>query len=351
MAHRDGASSVLGNAIRITRLLVDGSIDGTYPVLTTRGFISATFSPEFEEGDEIAEKRADGGVCISWKADDTLKRLNFSLSLCTPDPEAAALLAGGKIICNAAGEVVGYTSPEVGSVVGNPVAIEIWSTANIGGKPAAGDPYWHWVFPYVKVRYDGDREFGNNALTNEFSGQALGNSALVPAGLNPINAGDDWVTYKDALVNPFSYVRTAALPPFGWAEGEVGQGNEWPHDDENALGECTLPPASPAAATIGAAPSAGPVTGGEVDGTIIIVTATGVIWIVRAGSWVNSGVTATPVPAATAIVFANPTGTPPAGSWADDDVVFYDDGSTTYKGYLRDTGAWVATPALNVSKV
>lgn len=245
MAHRDGASSVLGNAIRITRLNVDGSIDERFPVLTTKGFISASFSPEYEEGDEITEKRADGGVCITWKADDTLKRLNFSLSLCAPDPEAAALLAGGQVVCDAAGNIVGYTSPIVGAVAGTPVAIEIWSTANIGGKPAASQPYWHWVFPYVKVRYDGDREFGNSALANEFSGQALGNSALVPAGLNPINAGDDFVTYKDTLVNPFSYVRSLALPVFGWKEGDTGQGNAWPDDPDAALGECVvLPPAT-----------------------------------------------------------------------------------------------------------
>lgn len=350
MAHRDGASSVLGNAIRITRLLVDGSIDTGFPILTTRGFISATFSPEFEEGDEISEKRADGGVCISWKADDTLKRLNFSLSLCSPDPEAAALLAGGKIICDVDGNVIGYTSPEVGSVVGNPVAVEIWSTANIGGKPAAGTPYWHWVFPYVKVRYDGDREFGNAALSNEFTGQALGNTALVTAGLNPLNSGDDWVTYKEALVNPFSYVRSAALPVFGWTEGSVGEGSAWPHEAEYAIGECALEPALPPVATIEAAPVAGPIEGNEGDGTIIVATGSGDIWIVRLGEWVDSGVTAAPVPAAVAIVTANPTLSAPAGSWADDDIVFYDDGTSTYKGYLRDTGAWVATAGLNVSK-
>ena len=31
MAHRDGASSVQGNAIRITRLETDGSIDDEFP--------------------------------------------------------------------------------------------------------------------------------------------------------------------------------------------------------------------------------------------------------------------------------------------------------------------------------
>jgi len=212
MAPRDGASSIQGTKLRVTRLTLDGSIDEDFPVLVTNGFMTASFSSEYEDGDETTEKAADGSVCISWKADDSLKRLNFNLSLCSPDPEVAALIAGGNLVRDEDGDVVGYTSPPVGSVAGTPLAIELWSIANVGGKPAAGTPYWHWVFPYVKVRYDGDREFTNGALANEFTGQALGNSALTVAGLNPVNVDDDFVTYKAALVNPFSYVRAAEMP-------------------------------------------------------------------------------------------------------------------------------------------
>lgn len=212
MAARDGASSVQGTFIRVTKLLDNGDIDTDYPVLVTKGFISASFSPQFEDGDEITEKAADGSVCISYKGNDSLTRLDFSLSLCSPDPEVTQLLAGGCIIRDDDGAVVGYTSVPVGSAVGNPVAVEIWSIANIGGKPASDKPYWHWVFPYVKVRYDGDREFTNGALSNEFSGQALGNSALAAAGLNPANPADDYVVFREALVNPFTYVRTTGQP-------------------------------------------------------------------------------------------------------------------------------------------
>lgn len=226
MTLRDGASSVQGVMLRATRLTVDGAIDPDYPILTTKGYISASFSPEFEDGDEINEKNASGEVCIAFKGDDSLTRITFNLALCTPDPEAAALLAGGKVIVACAddvpngvaeGDVIGYSSPPVGATVGNPVAIEIWSIANVGGKPASGYPYWHWVFPYVKVRYEGDREFSNGALANEFTGQGLGNTALTADGLNPDNVDDDFVTYAEALANPFSYVRATSLPTAGWA--------------------------------------------------------------------------------------------------------------------------------------
>jgi len=212
MAARDGASSVQGTWIRVTRLTEGGDIDTNHPVLNTNGYITASFSPQFEEGDEINEKAADGSVCVTWKADDSLTRLDFALSLCSPDPEIAATLAGGCVVKDDADEIIGYTSVAIGATVGNPVAIEIWSIANIDGKPAADKPYWHWVFPYVKVRYDGDREFTNGLLANEFSGRALGNEALTADGLQPGEPTEDYTIYREALVNPFTYVRTDSQP-------------------------------------------------------------------------------------------------------------------------------------------
>jgi hypothetical protein len=222
---------------RITRLLVDGSIDSAYPSFVTKGYISASFSAEFEDGDEINEKNASGEVCIAFKGDDSLTRISFNLALCTPDPEAAALLAGGKVIVACAadipndvavGDVIGYSSPAVGDTVGNPVAIEIWSIANVGGKPATGYPYWHWAFPYVKVRYEGDREFSNGALANEYTGQGLGNDALAEGGGLDYVEGDEFATYAEALLNPFSYVRASELPTEGWSGALT-------LDDENSI--------------------------------------------------------------------------------------------------------------------
>jgi hypothetical protein len=236
--------------IRVTPLNLDGSIDAGRPILTTNGFITASFGTEFEDGDEITEKAADGSICIQYKADDSMKGITFNLSLCSPDPEASALLAGGKIICAAAdvldgsnvvvtaGEIIGYSSPAVGASVGNPVAVEIWSKAIVNGKPASGTPYWHWVFPYVRVRYEGDREFSNGALSNEFSGTGVGNDALTTTGLNPVTVTDDFVTYKEALANPFSYVRTKSKPDISAGHWTGGSGNsgDWDKNAANSIG-------------------------------------------------------------------------------------------------------------------
>ena len=205
MAVQDYASSVQGVRMRITPLQADGTKVAAGHVLTTEGFIKASFSSEFEAGDEVTEKNAQGAVCISWKAADSLKRINFSLSVCSPDPETAQMLTGGDLLWDEDDSVAGYASLAVGDAPSQANAIEVWSVANMGGKPASGQAYWRWLFPYVQVRFDGDREFSNGALVNDFSGQGLGNDAL---------SLSDWTWgYED---RPFSYVRTNTLPNVGW---------------------------------------------------------------------------------------------------------------------------------------
>jgi hypothetical protein len=78
------------------------------------------------------------------------------------------------------------------------------------------------------VRYEGDREIGNSRLANEFTGQGVGNEALIDTGLNPANAGDDYVTYREALINPFSYVRATGQP-----DTQPLLSTSWPDIDSN----------------------------------------------------------------------------------------------------------------------
>ena len=75
MATQDYAASVQGVAIRVTRLDASGNLlTDPGDSYTTSAFLRTSFTPEYEEGDEIVEKSANGTVCVSYKAPDTLKR-------------------------------------------------------------------------------------------------------------------------------------------------------------------------------------------------------------------------------------------------------------------------------------
>jgi hypothetical protein len=100
---------------------------------------------------------------------------------------------------------VGWSSPATGDdPAGNGVAIECWSHAIIDGKKASSLPYFHWVFPYAKLRLSGDRVIENGLLANTFEGYGLGNTAF-GMGL------DDRWEFPVATERPYSYARN------GWA--------------------------------------------------------------------------------------------------------------------------------------
>ena len=210
MATQDYAASIQGVSIRVTRLDAAGNLlNGAGDSYTTSAFMRVSFTPEYEEGEEITEKGANGVVCVSYKAPDTLKRITMELAICEPDPELSSLLSGGLLLrktVNGQVQSVGWALPAVGDdPAGNGVAVECWSHAVKNGKRASALPYFHWIFPYAKLRQSGDRVIENGLLANTFEGYALGNPNF-GAGL------DGRWEFPVAAERPYAYARSAYAP-------------------------------------------------------------------------------------------------------------------------------------------
>lgn len=282
MATQNYAASVQGAAIRVTRLNADGTLaTGELDSYTTSAFMRMSFTPEYEDGEEITEKAADGTVCVSYKAPDRLKRVTMELAICEPDPELSALIAGGvlltrnestataKSVTNSGSTAngttvtlvvpsghgivagnnitvagltpaglngvkrvsavtstsvsflstindtvggtgtvtlrddtsVGWAAPAIGDdPAGNGVAIEVWSYAVADGKRVASNPFFHWIFPYARLRQSGDRVIENGMLANTFEGYGIGNTAF---GAGP-DGRWEWTEVTD---RPYAYAR------------------------------------------------------------------------------------------------------------------------------------------------
>jgi hypothetical protein len=214
MSTQDYAASIQGVSIRVTRLDAAGTLM-TDPgdSYTTSAFMRVSFTPEYEEGDEIVEKSANGTICVSYKAPDTMKRVTMELAICEPDPELTQLMSGGLLLRKNLGtfatpdrKSIGWAAPAVGDdPAGNGVAIEVWSFAVKDGKRAASLPYFHWIFPYCRLRQSGDRVIENGMLASTFEGYCLGNLSF-GTGL------DDRWEYPIATERPYSYARASWAP-------------------------------------------------------------------------------------------------------------------------------------------
>lgn len=207
MAQSTGyAASVLGAAVRVTRLNANGTTaTGASASYVTTSFIRVSFTPEYEEGEEITEKNAGGEVCVTYKAPDTLKRVTLELAICNPDPEFTELVSGGALL-KTAGDTLGYASPLTG-VDPNPYgnALEVWSKAIINGTMAPTNPYFRWLFPFVQLRPSGERVIENGLLANTFEGYGVGNASF---GDGPQG---DWA-WPSETNRAFSYARVATAP-------------------------------------------------------------------------------------------------------------------------------------------
>lgn len=199
------ASSITADFIRVTKLGPDGKfLTGEDASYTMKSFISLSFTPEYEDGDEFTQKSAGGLICATFKAPDTLKRTNISLAICNPDPEFSHIIAGG-VLLGENGE--GWAAPKVGedpSPYG--VAIEAWSKAIVDGKPDGELPVWHWILPYAKMRESGERVLQNDILATEFEGWGVGNIGFGSGPAEPL-----W-PYPEATDRPYAYTRSTGLP-------------------------------------------------------------------------------------------------------------------------------------------
>jgi archaellum component FlaG (FlaF/FlaG flagellin family) len=226
MATQDYAASIQGVSIRVTRLDAAGNLlNGPGDSYVTSAFMRVSFTPEYEEGDEITEKGANGVVCVTYKAPDTLKRITMELAICEPDSELSQLLSGGLLLrqdIDGVSKSIGWAAPGVGDdPAGNGVAIECWSHAIKDGKKSSTLPYFHWVFPYAKMRQSGDRVIENGMLATTFEGYGLGNPNF--------GSGSDgrWL-FPVAAERPYAYARTDYAPQglkgfYTWSDRSTDQ--------------------------------------------------------------------------------------------------------------------------------
>ena len=174
---------------RIARLDSDctivGGTDGGY---VTVGIASINYSPQVEEGTEIAPKNGCDSVMYRIPAEDVVTGLNLSGELIFFSWEAMELLFGGTVLLGAAGgdyagQTNGYAYPNYDDTPPNGVYLEVITRQVAQG---AGDcitaggvfaPYVGDIFGKCKLRLgDMTREAGGHRLT--FTGTAQGNPAL-----------------------------------------------------------------------------------------------------------------------------------------------------------------------------
>lgn len=139
-------SSVRGKVARSTKNNECGApVAGAKNTLVTNGFTTIEFAPEFEDGEEMSLKRADGRFAYLFKDDDQLKWFNVTITATGVNPDWLAMILGQPLVLDSAGNAVGL---RIGQVVGTDWGLEVWTDIP-GVACTTGRPYGYFLAPWL----------------------------------------------------------------------------------------------------------------------------------------------------------------------------------------------------------
>lgn len=204
MAENDCLPQVQACIIRVCALEASGILlPGASSMYVSDALVKMDAKPVFDVSTEIIDKNACGALKVNYKPPDSLKRLDVTIELLTPDPYLSVLLSSGGALLHPVGGGVGYAYPPIGVIAGNGVSVELWAKRIDNGDLDATFPYAWWAFPKIKNLIPGDKLFDEKSQHSIFTGQALENH-------NWFDGPDNqWTAESDRVAQ---WIPTATLP-------------------------------------------------------------------------------------------------------------------------------------------
>lgn len=139
-----------GTVLKLVKLDTCGApvTGASSAVVVTEGYISVEAEPQYEDGDEIRTRKANGKLCINKKGPNQYVSSNLTINLCVLDPDASVIIFGSRLLLASSvtgtGAAYGYNNPEAH------FSMETWQPLS---GPGACDPntgaqryvYWAWM--------------------------------------------------------------------------------------------------------------------------------------------------------------------------------------------------------------
>lgn len=186
------ATPIKASVIRLIKLDTCGvPVSGAASAVSVfNGFISVAVTPDYEEGEEFIQKRADGTLCVSDKDPNELKRVGLEVEVCTLDPDLQVIASGERLLTTGApatGTGVAYGEGPLTARF----SLELWQPMSGAGActPGGVPQYVYWLFGNVGNTMVGDFTFENGVFTYSFSSETKAWSTLWPTSIGSLTTG------------------------------------------------------------------------------------------------------------------------------------------------------------------
>lgn len=209
-------SAIKGTVMRTIKLDVCGNpVSGGSGVLIVEpGYISIKPSPQYEDGTEFTQKRADGALCVNQKDQGQLKRVQLEANLCVLNPDLIVQLTGSREIFT--GGVTGSGVWFNDSVINTHTSLETWQ--QVSGRNACVNgvqQYVYWVFLHTVNWQVSDWTAENAVFTFTLKGETQSTSGgwgALPTLLPP----SGYLSGSTAVLGEhYGYNVTTVAPPPG----------------------------------------------------------------------------------------------------------------------------------------
>jgi hypothetical protein len=196
MANDDCIAQVQACRLRVAVLDELGiPAPGAGNLYVTDALTMISLTPVYQDGPDITQENACGTLCVDFQGDDTFRRLDGEITLCTPDPVLMAMLGAGDVLTD--GGINGYAMPPLGKIQSNGVSLEWWANRVDDGDLHPEWPHAWWVATKAKHFKHGQRQFQNGPMLPSFTFKAYENQNWLDGPLN------DWPTTSDRVLQWF----------------------------------------------------------------------------------------------------------------------------------------------------
>lgn len=177
----------------------------------TKGFISVAIEPQYEDGEKLRQKLADGTLCVNDNDPNEFTAAQLTILMCGVCPSISQIVAGSRLLGTGA-PVTGTGAAYSEGPVTARFALEVWQ--NVTGRGAC-DPvtgaqkYVYWAFPNVGDAKIGTSTIENAGLTLQFV--ALTDNVGLQWGDGPGSLGPWAPTFVDG--EHYMWNITTVAPP------------------------------------------------------------------------------------------------------------------------------------------
>jgi len=138
-------SPIQGTRARIVRLDECGApVTGAGSLVVMDGFVEVQVSPQYSDGTEYQQKRANGTFCVNRRGNDQFNWDELDIQFCAIDPDVAVLTTGQSLVVTGA-PATGTGFWLVEGEVNARWSLEVWqadSDTCTGASPRSA--YWAW---------------------------------------------------------------------------------------------------------------------------------------------------------------------------------------------------------------